>query len=64
MASASQVEQIAERVPASMFWLGVTSPGADDPVWHSPTFTIDEDALPIGATVFAASVLRLLGTRA
>jgi amidohydrolase len=51
---------IAERVPASMFWLGVTSPGADDPVWHSPTFTIDEDALPIGATVFAASVLRLI----
>ena len=51
---------IAERVPASMFWLGVTSPGAEDPVWHSPTFTIDEDALPIGATVFAASVLKLL----
>jgi amidohydrolase len=55
---------IAERVPASMFWLGVTSPGADDPIWHSPTFTIDEDALPIGATVFAASVLRLLQARA
>jgi amidohydrolase len=51
---------IAERVPASMFWLGVTSPGTEDPVWHSPTFTIDEDALPIGATVFAASVLQLL----
>ena len=32
----------------------------NDPVWHSPTFTIDEDALPIGATVFAASVLHLL----
>jgi amidohydrolase len=54
---------IAERVPASMFWLGVTSPGAADPVWHSPTFTIDEDALPVGATVFAASVLRLLAER-
>jgi amidohydrolase len=51
---------IAERVPASMFWLGVTSPGAADPIWHSPTFTIDEDALPIGATVFAAAVLQLL----
>ena len=54
---------IAQRVPASMFWLGVTSPGAADPIWHSPTFVIDEDALPIGATVFAASVLRLLQTR-
>jgi amidohydrolase len=51
---------IAERVPASMFWLGVTTPGGTDPIWHSPTFTIDEDALPIGATVFAASVLHLL----
>ena len=29
---------IAERVPASMFWLGVTAPGAADPIWHSPTF--------------------------
>lgn len=54
---------IAERVPASMFWLGVTAPGTDDPVWHSPTFTIDEDALPIGACVFAASVLHLLKSR-
>jgi amidohydrolase len=51
---------IAERVPASMFWLGVTSPGVDDPVWHSPTFMIDEEALPIGACVFAASVLHLI----
>src|SRR5262245_17977814 len=51
---------IAQRVPASMFWLGVTSPGAPDAICHSPTFMIDEDALPIGATVFAASVLELL----
>jgi amidohydrolase len=51
---------IAQRVPASMFWLGVTSLGGQKPVWHSPTFVIDEDALPIGAAVFAATVLRLL----
>jgi amidohydrolase len=54
---------IAQRVPASMFWLGVTTPGSPDAIWHSPTFTIDEDALPIGATVFAASVLHLLRIR-
>lgn len=53
---------VAQRVPASMFWLGVTSPGAADAVWHSPTFTIDEDAIPVGAAVFAASVLRLLNS--
>jgi hypothetical protein len=43
-----------------MFWLGVTSAQVPDPVWHSSTFTIDEDALPIGAAVLAASALQLL----
>jgi amidohydrolase len=47
-------------VPCAMFWLGVTGPSAPDPVWHSPTFDIDEDALPVGAAVLAASALRLL----
>ena len=51
-------------VPAAMFWLGVTGPAVPDPVWHSPTFDIDESALPIGAAVLAAAALRLLGTKA
>jgi amidohydrolase len=51
-------------VPAAMFWLGVTSSAAPDPVWHSPTFGIDESALPIGAAVLAASAMRLLETKA
>jgi amidohydrolase len=50
-------------VPASMFFLGVTGPGVPDPVWHSPTFDVDEDALPVGAAVMAAAALRLLETK-
>jgi amidohydrolase len=49
-------------VPGAMFWLGVTSPAVPDPVWHSPTFDIDEDALPVGAAVLAAAAVRLLET--
>jgi metal-dependent amidase/aminoacylase/carboxypeptidase family protein len=43
-----------------MLWLGVTSPSVPAPVWHSPTFDIDENALPVGAAVLAAAALRLL----
>ena len=48
------------RVPGSMFWLGVTSERVPNPVWHSSTFDLDEDALPVGAMVLAASARRLL----
>jgi metal-dependent amidase/aminoacylase/carboxypeptidase family protein len=49
-------------VPGAMFWLGVVGPTVPDPVWHSPTFDIDEDALPVGAAVLAAAAVRLLET--
>jgi amidohydrolase len=48
------------RVPGAMFWLGVTSTQVPQPVWHSPLFDLDEDCLPVGAAVLAASALRLL----
>jgi amidohydrolase len=51
---------LTARVPGAMFWLGVTTEGAAHPVWHSPSFDLDENALPIGAAVLAASALRLL----
>lgn len=50
------------RVPGAMFWLGVISERVPNPVWHSATFDLDEDALPIGAMVLAASALSLLRT--
>lgn len=51
---------MAARVPGSMFWLGVTSDRVPAPIWHSSTFDLDEDSLPVGATVLAASARRLL----
>lgn len=48
------------RVPGAMFWLGVTSETVPNPVWHSATFDLDENALPIGAMVLAASAQGLL----
>jgi amidohydrolase len=48
------------QVPGAMFWLGVTSERVASPVWHSSTFDLDEDALPIGAAVLAGSALRML----
>jgi amidohydrolase len=48
------------RVPGAMFWLGVTSERVPHPIWHSATFDLDEDALPIGAMMLADSARRLL----
>jgi metal-dependent amidase/aminoacylase/carboxypeptidase family protein len=53
---------LTARVPGAMFWLGVTGERVPSPIWHSPTFDLDEDALPVGAAILAASVLRLLET--
>lgn len=57
---AEDFSYIADAVPSAMFWLGVTGPGNPDPIWHSPSFDIDEDALPVGAAVLAAAAARLL----
>jgi amidohydrolase len=51
---------MAARVPGSMFWLGVTSDRVPAPIWHSSTFDLDEDSLPVGARVLAASARRLM----
>lgn len=48
------------RVPGAMFWLGVTSASVPHPVWHTATFDLDEDAMPVGALVLAGSALHLL----
>jgi len=51
---------VTHAVPGAMFWLGVTSPRVPDPVWHSPSFDLDEDAIPVGAAVPSATALNLL----
>jgi amidohydrolase len=50
---------MARRLPGVMAFLGVR--GGDEPrPLHSPTFDLDESALPVGAAVLAASALRFL----
>jgi amidohydrolase len=48
------------QIPGAMFWLGVTSDRVKNPVWHSSKFDLDEDALPVGTMVLAATAERLL----
>jgi amidohydrolase len=53
---------VLERVPdGAMFWLGVRHPDWAEPrPIHSPTFDLDERALPIGAAVMAEMAVRYL----
>lgn len=50
-----------EKVPGAMFRLGVRNKkiGADKP-WHHPAFIVDEDAIPVGITTMAATVVNIL----
>ncbi len=49
---------MTQRAPGAMFGLGVKSPGGDARYLHTPTFDLDEDALPIGAAILAETALR------
>jgi amidohydrolase len=49
---------MAQRAPGAMFGLGVKAPGAEPRYLHTPTFDLDEDALPIGAAILAETALR------
>jgi amidohydrolase len=50
---------MARRVPGVMAFLGVRAGDEPRPL-HSPTFDLDESALPVGAAILAASALRVL----
>ena len=51
-----------ERVPGVHFRLGVRRPGEPSRTHHSPTFDLDEAALPVGAALLARAALDLLAT--
>ena len=53
---------MAEKVPGCFMFLGVSHPAWDDvyPL-HTPTFRIDENALPIGTAVLVSAALEWLG---
>lgn len=44
--------------PGAMFVLGVKPPGGEPRYLHTPTFDLDEDALPIGTAILAETALR------
>ena len=48
---AEDFSYMAQRAPGAMFGLGVRTPGREPRYLHTPTFDIDEDALPIGAAI-------------
>ena len=54
---------LAQRAPGCYFYLGTRTPGEPPRPAHSPTFDIDEAALPVGAAVLAAAALRFLAER-
>ena len=52
---------LMQRVPGAMFRLGVRRPQWDEPrSLHSATFELDEEALPVGTAVLAATALEYL----
>lgn len=55
---------VAEKVPASYFHLGCGNKqkGITHP-WHSSSFDIDEDCLPVGAGILAAAAAEYLGRK-
>lgn len=50
----------AQRAPGAMVYLGTQLDGHGE--WHTPTFDIDERALPLGTAILVESVRRLLTT--
>ncbi len=54
---------LAQRAPGCYFYLGTRTPGEPPRPAHSPTFDLDEAALPVGAAILAAAALRFLAER-
>lgn len=59
---AEDFSYMLELAPGAMFRLGTRKPGEAPRYVHTPDFDIDEDALPVGSAMLAATALRLLQT--
>jgi amidohydrolase len=57
---AEDFSYMTQLAPGAMFRLGVRAPGGQPRYVHTPDFDIDEDALPVGSAMLAATALRLL----
>src|SRR5687767_1017065 len=50
----------ANVVPGFYYWLGTTRPGTTSTGWHTPTFTADDGAIPVGIRVMSGLILDYL----
>jgi len=55
------VSEFLNRVPGCYFFVGAARPDGTSGPHHSPTFAIDEDCLPIAASVLATAAVALAG---
>ena len=61
--AAEDFSYVLQRVPGAMVQLGVRDPSWPEPKpVHTAQFDLDEEALPLGAAVYAAMALEFLGT--
>jgi len=61
--AAEDFSYVLQRVPGAMVQLGVRDPAWPEPKpVHTAQFDLDEEALPLGAAVYAAMALEYLGT--
>ncbi|HEX2717632.1 MAG TPA: amidohydrolase [Gemmatimonadaceae bacterium] len=64
--TAEDFSQYQRRIPGLFVFLGVTPPGTDPrkaPANHSPSFYVDEAALPVGVRLLTSLALDYLGGR-
>lgn len=60
---AEDFSYMTQLAAGAMFRLGTREPGGPEKFVHTPDFNIDENALPVGTAMLAATALRLLNTR-
>jgi amidohydrolase len=51
--TAEDFSEYQKKVPGMFFFLGITPPGTEPVVNHSPRFVVDEAAMPVGVRVLA-----------
>lgn len=54
---------LTRNAPGCIFGLGSGYPNEPQRIAHSPTFDVNDDALPVGAAMMAATAYRFLGQR-
>jgi amidohydrolase len=61
--TAEDFSEYQKKVPGMFFFLGVTPPGTEPVVNHSPRFVVDEAALPVGVRALVHLAVDYLGSQ-